>query len=1321
MLVTLLCTLFATQAWADTKTDVLNQTWTGITGSSYEEKSKLTGSASDAVYTVQCAGSNSSIQLRSNNSNSGVVTTASGGKVKSITVVWQGSTATGRTLNVYGKNSAYSAASDLYNSSNQGTLIGTIVCGTSTELTITDDYEYIGFRSASGAMYLTSVSIVWETGGGDTPTEKDDCDLALTGTTDLEFDLYNDADAKVINYTTSSTGTVTVVNSEYINAVVGEGTITVTPLKKTNGEVEITVNQAADDDYKAGSATFTVTIDDSTPKTGAWELTSLADLEEDDVFVIVGNNGNYYAMTNDNGTSSAPAVVSVDIEDDEITSDVDDNMKWNISGNATDGYTFYPNGNNETWLYCTNTNNGVRVGTNIDNTFNISEGYLYHSGTSRYVGIYNSSDWRCYTSINNNIKDQTFAFYKYVDGTTPQKADPELSFSSATAEATFGQDFTAPTLNTAEGFNGTVEYSSSVETVAEVMDTETGELRIVGGGTTVITATFAGNDDFKSGSASYTLTVTDNRVATTISQENITIDIADIATLTMLTPVVKDANDNPVEYTNSPTAEGLPEVYFEIVSDDNGIFGSFDSHGNVVLNSVVGTATVKAVYNQFQLNSDYRPSECTFTITVESTLNGIAEFCSLGSGNTGTVRLTDAVVLYVNGNDIFVRDNTGAIDFYNTGLTYEAGNILNGKITAKYTLYNGMDELTTPISNNTLVATTGSAVTPTEITTSDAADNTCNLVKLSGVTVTSSNSKFYVGDVQVYDKFKLNYAIEEGKTYDIVGIMIPYNSIYEICPTEAPVEIVVATPTITLEQYEYILNSNGGDAELPVTTSNLADDPQLAVVFVESDGTTAATYDWISATINNSGNIAGHIDVNTTSYDRTAYFKVSGKDANDNTIYSELVTITQSAANPSITVEKGSIDIAFGGESDRKLSFDYESLGNNPTFEVVFFEQDGATAATYDWVTTATIEDNKVNLSVAENDGDARTAYFKVHAQGTEIYSNLVAINQAAFVVDYATLPFYWAGGAKDDFQALNGVTANGLGSDYAASNAPYRIKFDTTGDYIQIKTNEQPRRVSVDVKMLGGAATSSITVQESSDGITFSDVEELEISGKQNDVLNLQTTNAFDADTRYVRLYFNKGSNVGVGAISMMKPVTLNGSGYATYACKYALDFSTAEADGYTAWQITSIDNNAITFSQVEGAVAAGTGVLLKGTAGDEIFPTPVATGDELTDNMLVGITYPTLIDADTYYGLSGNKFVRVAATTIPAGKALLPASAIPTNARDLTFFFEGETTGIHTVENGQSSIENGNWYTLGGQKMNGKPATKGIYIVNGKKIVVK
>lgn len=142
-------------------TDELTYSLIGVTGTSYAEWSGKT-SKSDAVYAGQSAGGNESIQLRSNNNNSGVVTTASGGKVTKIVVKWNSNTASGRTLNVYGSNTAYTSATDLYDSTKQGTLLGTIVYGTSTELTIDGDYSYVGFRSNSGAMYLTEVDITWE-------------------------------------------------------------------------------------------------------------------------------------------------------------------------------------------------------------------------------------------------------------------------------------------------------------------------------------------------------------------------------------------------------------------------------------------------------------------------------------------------------------------------------------------------------------------------------------------------------------------------------------------------------------------------------------------------------------------------------------------------------------------------------------------------------------------------------------------------------------------------------------------------------------------------------------------------------------------------------------------------------------------------------------------------------------------------------------------------------------------------------------------------------------------------------------------------------
>lgn len=179
----------------------------------------------------------------------------------------------------------------------------------------------------------------------------------------------------------------------------------------------------------------------------------------------------------------------------------------------------------------------------------------------------------------------------------------------------------------------------------------------------------------------------------------------------------------------------------------------------------------------------------------------------------------------------------------------------------------------------------------------------------------------------------------------------------------------------------------------------------------------------------------------------------------------------------------------------------------------------------------------------------------------------------------------------------------------------------------------------------------------------------------------------------------------------------TLNASGYATYCSQNALDFS--EATGGTAWAITAANSTTgvITFSQIEGSVPAGTGMLLMGTANGSITM-PSATGaTALSNNLLEGTTAAKNVTDGQYYGLSGNTFVPVNAGTVPAGKALLPASEVSSNVKSFTFVFEG-ADGIKTVEH-VSAEEAAEIFNLAGQRL--QKAQRGVNIINGKKVLVK
>lgn len=249
----------------------------------------------------------------------------------------------------------------------------------------------------------------------------------------------------------------------------------VLPVTFTSLDVEVKTDKATYTRSITGiSKTFkknarnTLTVNMSTAVREAvtqydWVLTDLASITSSDVFVIVGNNGSTYAMSNDKGASAAPDAISVTVANNKLSVAPADKLQWNLSKDGSN-YTFYPNGTTETWLYCTSgTGNKLRVGnTNTRKTFTLdaTTGYLKTSD-SNFIGVYNSSDWRVYASTTgtSNIKDQTFAFYKRTaSGSTPSTyavtwTDPSETGCSIAAEVNSsaidsGDEFAAGTVVT---------------------------------------------------------------------------------------------------------------------------------------------------------------------------------------------------------------------------------------------------------------------------------------------------------------------------------------------------------------------------------------------------------------------------------------------------------------------------------------------------------------------------------------------------------------------------------------------------------------------------------------------------------------------------------------------------------------------------------------------------------------------------------------------------------------------------------------------------------------------------------------------------------
>ena len=193
-------------------TDTITADKLKATDTKYMSFSEVTINSS-AVYAGNNAKNNvGAIQLRSSSSNSGIVSTASGGTLKSISIVVSSGT---NTLDIYGANSAYSSASDLYKSATQGKKLGSLSSTGTFNFPEDITYQFIGLRSNSGALYLSSIEISWSNVSLDDPSVvikaindigdvsySDACLAKITAAREVYDSLSEEAKKNVTNYNT---------------------------------------------------------------------------------------------------------------------------------------------------------------------------------------------------------------------------------------------------------------------------------------------------------------------------------------------------------------------------------------------------------------------------------------------------------------------------------------------------------------------------------------------------------------------------------------------------------------------------------------------------------------------------------------------------------------------------------------------------------------------------------------------------------------------------------------------------------------------------------------------------------------------------------------------------------------------------------------------------------------------------------------------------------------------------------------------------------------------------------------------------------------
>jgi len=188
--------------------------------------------------------------------------------------------------------------------------------------------------------------------------------------------------------------------------------------------------------------------------------------------------------------------------------------------------------------------------------------------------------------------------------------------------------------------------------------------------------------------------------------------------------------------------------------------------------------------------------------------------------------------------------------------------------------------------------------------------------------------------------------------------------------------------------------------------------------------------------------------------------------------------------------------------------------------------------------------------------------------------------------------------------------------------------------------------------------------------------------------------------------------------SIELPEAIKLAADGYSTYCSENRLDIS--KTTGVTAYIVNNVTETTVELQEV-GVIPAETGFILKGTgnAWYDLYKTE-GVADDVSENQLHGTLTATLAPSNTFAlstkeGVTGFYPVNTG-LTIPAHKAYLTVTGNNNLARALVI--DGETTGIMNADSHVDVIPS-EYYSIHGIKV-ARP-TKGIYISNGKKVVIK
>ncbi len=286
----------------------------------------------------------------------------------------------------------------------------------------------------------------------------------------------------------------------------------VTPV--ATGTVTITAAAEEDDEYYAGSASYTLRIKKAMTLGSYIRVTSPDDIKVGGEYVITYESGTTMKAFKPilNGSKNAfmttGNAVDVHIVDDVIEASEADGCRFTLANQENTNKKFslvVPEADDTSDYYLYVYRSGVFMAMKVDgsadtgyrSTFSLSsDGKLTLAGNSSRNFIYSSGS---FTAVENGVPSNLYLFVR-TDG--PVKKNRGLSFNPTSVTCFLGEPPQKPVL---EGSYTTVTYSSSDESIARV--DANGNVRPLKTGTVTITASAEEDEQYRAGSAEYTLKI----------------------------------------------------------------------------------------------------------------------------------------------------------------------------------------------------------------------------------------------------------------------------------------------------------------------------------------------------------------------------------------------------------------------------------------------------------------------------------------------------------------------------------------------------------------------------------------------------------------------------------------------------------------------------------------------------------------------------------------------------------------------------------------------------------------------------------------------